>query len=37
MEIQAGFFQAAAEVEGGELFLTRVLKIAEALEMGKAK
>ena len=28
--------QAAAQVEGGELSLMRVIKLLEALEMGKA-
>ena len=33
---QERIMEAAAQVEGGELSLTRVLKLAEAFEMGKA-
>ena len=35
-EIQARVLQAGAQVEGGELSLNRVMKLAEALEMGKS-
>ena len=35
-DIQARIFQNAAQVEGGEMSLNRVLKLAEALEAGKA-
>ena len=34
-EIQARVLQAGAQVEGGELSLNWVLKLSEALEMGK--
>ena len=34
-EIQARILQAGAQVEGGELSLNRVMKLAEVLEMGK--
>ena len=33
---QERIMEAAAQVEGGELSLTRVLKLAEAFEMGKS-
>ena len=35
-DIQARIFQNAAQVEGGEMSLNRVLKLAEALEAGKS-
>ena len=35
-DIQARVLQAGAQVEGGELSLNRVMKLAEALEMGKS-
>ena len=34
-EMQERVLQAAAQVEGGELSLTRVVKLCEALEVGK--
>ena len=36
VQAQERIMEAAAQVEGGELSLNRVLKLAEAFEMGKS-